>query len=181
MTTVLYVDDEPPLRRAVHAWLKRHGTVVHVARGIEAAKECLARHDDVDGVFIDLWLSDGSGFELFDWLAEHNPALARNVTFVTGDIVRTPATQSQLRMLERPLLTKPFDLTELDHFVELWGSGDAPADPRPPAGGSVPGPGGAAGATGAGATKSGASGAAGATEPVGSTRPSPRWEPRPGA
>ena len=140
MTTVLYVDDEPPLRRAVHAWLKRHGTMVHVARGIEAAKECLAKHDDVDGVFIDLWLSDGSGFELFDWLAEHNPVLARNVTFVTGDIVRTPATQRQLRMLERPLLTKPFDLTELDHFVELWGSGDAPVRPRPPDTADAPSP-----------------------------------------
>ena len=173
MTTVLYVDDEPPLRRAVQAWLKRNGTVVHVARGIEAAKECLAKHDDIDGVFIDLWLCDGSGFELFDWLAENNPALARNVTFVTGDIVRTPATQRQLRMLERPLLTKPFDLTELDHYVELWGSGDAPARARPPAGGSAPSPADTPGTAGAGAT--------GGAKAAGPASPGPRWEPRPGA
>ena len=173
MTTVLYVDDEPPLRRAVHAWLKRHGTMVHVARGIEAAKECLAKHDDVDGVFIDLWLSDGSGFELFDWLAEHNPALARNVTFVTGDIVRTPATQRQLRMLERPLLTKPFDLTELDHYVELWGSGDAPISPRPPDDDTAPSPADAPAATGTGATS--------ATKAAGAASSGRQWEHRPEA
>jgi DNA-binding NtrC family response regulator len=124
MTTVLYVDDESPLRRAVHAWLGRHGTSVHSARTVEGAKRCLEEFA-VDGVFIDLWLADGSGFELFDWLSEHHPDVARNVAFVTGDILRTAATQRQLGLLDRPLLTKPFDLTELDRLVELWTRGDS--------------------------------------------------------
>ena len=166
MTTVLYVDDEPPLRRAVHAWLKRRGTVVHSAPGIEAAKECLAKHA-VDGVFIDLWLTDGSGFELFDWLAEFEPELARNVAFVTGDIVRTPATQRQLGMLGRPLITKPFDLTELDHFVELWARAEPVATPDAPT--EIPGSWGPVDVSPPKAAK------------PADTRVGPLWEERPGA
>ena len=119
MPTVLYVDDEAPLRRAVATWLGRRGTAVHQASSIDCAKECLAEHV-VDGAFIDLWLADGSGFELFDWLVDNHPAVAANVVFVTGDILRTPELQRHFDMLDRPVLTKPFDLTELDRFVERW-------------------------------------------------------------
>jgi DNA-binding NtrC family response regulator len=119
MPTVLYVDDESSLRRAVHAWLGRHGTVVHSARSIAGAKRCFAEFT-FDGAFIDLWLSDGSGFELYDWITEYHPEIAANVAFVTGDILRTPETQRQLSMLGLPVLAKPFDLTELDHYVSAW-------------------------------------------------------------
>ena len=127
MTTVLYVDDESPLRRAVHAWLGRHGTVVHSARSIAGAKRCFEEFT-FDGVFIDLWLADGSGFELYDWLAEYHPDVAGHVAFVTGDILRTQETQQQLAMLGIPVLAKPFDLTELDRFVSTWTSRDRPHD-----------------------------------------------------
>jgi len=119
MSTILYVDDEAPLRRAVTAWLTRRGTVVHSAHSIETAKRCVDQFA-LDGCFIDLWLTDGSGFELFDWLADHHPALAANVAFVTGDIVQTPQTHRHFAMLDRPVLTKPFDLAELDRHVERW-------------------------------------------------------------
>ena len=119
MPAILYVDDEIPLRRAVTAWLKRRGTVVYSAMSIEQAKRCFDEHA-VDGAFIDLWLADGSGFELFDWLTDHHPAVASNVAFVTGDILGTPKLQKQFAMLDRPVLAKPFDLTELDRYVELW-------------------------------------------------------------
>ena len=125
MTTVLYVDDESPLRRAVHAWLGRHGTIVHSARSIAGAKRCFEEFP-VAGVFIDLWLADGSGFELDDWLAEYHPEVAAHVAFVTGDILRTQETQRQLVMLGIPVLAKPFDLTELDRFVSAWTTRDAP-------------------------------------------------------
>jgi DNA-binding NtrC family response regulator len=119
MPTILYVDDEAPLRRAVTAWLTRRGTVVHSAPSIETAKRCVDQFA-LDGCFIDLWLTDGSGFELFDWLADHHCALAANVVFVTGDIVSTQQTQRHFAMLGRPVLTKPFDLAMLDRYVEQW-------------------------------------------------------------
>jgi DNA-binding response OmpR family regulator len=132
MATVLYVEDEAALRRAVHAWLEGRGDEVCSARTIGGAKEHLAERE-FDGVFIDLWLPDGSGFELFDWIAERDAALAERVAFVTGDIIPSDATARQLAMLGRPLLVKPFDLAELDWQVRAW-TERRPADaPRPPA------------------------------------------------
>ncbi|MFL5574990.1 MAG: response regulator [Gemmatimonadaceae bacterium] len=119
MATVLYVDDEAALRRAVHAWLERRGDEVCSARTIGGAKEQLAERA-FDGVFIDLWLPDGSGFELFDWIAERDGALAERVAFVTGDIIPSPSTARQLSMLGRPVLVKPFDLAELERQVRGW-------------------------------------------------------------
>lgn len=121
MATVLYVDDESVLRRAVQAWLERRGDEVCVSRTVGAAREYLAERD-FDGVFIDLWLPDGSGFELIDWIAERDPALAERVVFVTGDVVPSAETARQLAMLGRPVLTKPFDLEEVERCVRGWGA-----------------------------------------------------------
>ena len=129
MATVLYVDDESALRRAVQTWLQRRGDDVHTAPSIGHAKELLAAHA-FDIVFIDLWLADGTGFELIDWIAEHHPALAERVEFVTGDIIPSADTARQLAMLGRPVLTKPFELTELERRVRGWGEADPGARER---------------------------------------------------
>jgi two-component system NtrC family sensor kinase len=147
MPAILYVDDETPLRRAVQAWLGHHGVEVFTARSVEGALRCLERQR-VDGVFVDLWLADGSGFELYAYLEEHDKALARKVVFITGDIVPSETTTAQLDMIGCPVLFKPFDLSELDRYVRLWRdaspgataptraesrgepNADAPAEPR---------------------------------------------------
>ena len=103
----------------MQAWLERGGTEVCAARTIGAAREQLAERA-FDGVFIDLWLPDGSGFELIDWIAERHPGLVERVVFVTGDVVPTADTARQLAMLGRPLLTKPFDLQEVERWVRGW-------------------------------------------------------------
>jgi DNA-binding NtrC family response regulator len=129
MPSILYVDDETPLRRAVQAWLGHRGVHVVPARSVESAIDALAA-ERVDGAFIDLWLVDGSGFELYAHIGEHYPALAPNVVFITGDIVPAETTTAQLAMFGRPVLFKPFDLSELDRFVALWRGGpDAGAAP----------------------------------------------------
>jgi two-component system response regulator PilR (NtrC family) len=119
MATVLYVDDETALRRAVQAWLERRGDEVLSARTVGLARDILASRE-VDGVFIDLWLPDGSGFELIDWIAERDPELAERVVLVTGDLLPDADTARQLAMLGRPILTKPFDLVDLEDRVRAW-------------------------------------------------------------
>ena len=119
MATVLYVDDETALRRAVQAWLERRGDAVVAARTICEARDRLAGRD-FDGLFIDLWLPDGTGFELIDWIAERDPDLAERVVFVTGDVVPAADTARQLAMLGRPVLAKPFDLLEVERVVRGW-------------------------------------------------------------
>lgn len=119
MTSVLYVDDESPLRKAVHAWLGQQGVQVRSARSIAEATETLGAQR-FDGAFIDIWLTDGSGFEVYDWIAAHDPRLAGRVVFITGDILPTPETQRRLDGAGRPVLSKPFDLADLDRYVGEW-------------------------------------------------------------
>jgi DNA-binding response OmpR family regulator len=120
MARVLYVDDDDALRDVVRTWLERSGHVVHTADGVASAKQCVAAHE-LDGAFIDVWLDDGTGFELHGWLESHAPALARRVVFVTGNIIEgADDAGRRLRALGRPVLAKPFGLRELDPFVAAW-------------------------------------------------------------
>ena len=128
MASVLFVDDEAALRRAVQRWLGRSGVTVHTARGVAGAKRCFAHHR-IDGAFVDVWLGDGTGYELYDWIRAHHPAVAERVVFLTGDIVPSPISDERLQATGRPLLTKPFELSTLDRWVAQWTRHEAPRAP----------------------------------------------------
>ena len=119
MATVLYVDDEDAIRRALRSWLMRRGHTVFTA-GSGAEARSILDAQAVDGVFIDIWLGSESGFDLFEWIDMHHPRVAEHAVFVTGDIIRDPEVEQALRALERPVLTKPFELTELERIVSSW-------------------------------------------------------------
>jgi len=119
MANVLYVDDEDAIRRAVVAWLTRRGHTVHAAATLADARDVLASQP-VDGAFVDVWLGDESGLELQDWIEENRPDLSPNIVYVTGDIAGSLTAHSALGALGRPVLSKPFELQELDAFVESW-------------------------------------------------------------
>ncbi len=119
MATVLFVDDEPSIRRAVHYWLERRGHEVYSASSIAEAIDLLGKHR-FEGAFIDLWLPDGLGFELYAEIQRHYSKLARNIVFVSGDILPDANVRGQLQALGHPILSKPFDLDELDHFTRAW-------------------------------------------------------------
>lgn len=122
MATVLYVDDEDAIRRAVVAWLTRRGHTVHTAATVRAALDLL-ESSSVDGAFVDLWLGEESGLELQDWIDENRPELSPNVVFVTGDTGLAENSAGVLAGLGRPVLSKPFDLKQLDEFVAGWTGG----------------------------------------------------------
>jgi DNA-binding NtrC family response regulator len=122
MATVLYVDDEEALRRAVVAWLTRRGHTVHAAATVGDARHLL-ESQSIDGAFVDLWLGEESGLELQDWIDENRPDLSANIVFVTGDLGVGETTSGALSALGRPVLGKPFDLHDLEAFVEGWSSG----------------------------------------------------------
>jgi DNA-binding NtrC family response regulator len=127
MATILYVDDEQAIGNAVQSWLERRGVSVHRATSVESARHLVARHQ-FDGAFIDVWLGDGTGFELFDHIAEAQPALAGRVAFITGDAVPRDDVARRLAELDRPVIAKPFDLSTLDGWVATW---SAPAAREP--------------------------------------------------
>ena len=114
MPVLLYVDDEETIGRAVARWFERRGHVVHIARTVDEAKRVLLHHSP-DAIFIDVWLGTESGFELMSWIEDVRANLASRVTFVTGELVEPAAPGQRVwQTLGRPVLQKPFDLSELE-------------------------------------------------------------------
>jgi DNA-binding response OmpR family regulator len=128
MPVVLFVDDEASMRRVVQHALTLRGIEVHTAGGVAEAQAACERVA-FDGAIVDVWLDDGSGFELFAWLQEHYPRVARNTFFVTGDIAANADLGHQVRAIGRPVLVKPFDFNELEGLIRLFQrtSGSLPA------------------------------------------------------
>jgi DNA-binding response OmpR family regulator len=128
MPVVLFVDDEAPMRRVVQHALTEHGIEVHTAGSLAEARAACAQRA-FDGAVIDVWLDDGSGFELYAWLQEHHPRIARNTLFVTGDIAANADLRHHVRAIGRPVLVKPFDFDELEDLIRGFSrtSGAIPA------------------------------------------------------
>ncbi|MEO8563005.1 MAG: response regulator [bacterium] len=117
MATLLYVDDEETIGRAVARWFERRGHIVHVARSLAEARQLLESHDP-DTLFIDVWLGTDSGFELLAWIEDNRPALAERVVFVTGDLADGDSGQARIwKTLGRPVVRKPFEFAELEAYT----------------------------------------------------------------
>ena len=69
--SVLLVDDEAPLRRALERFLKRAGHKVRSAGNVSEGREILKKHA-VDIAFVDFRLPDGTGAELIRWAVDHH-------------------------------------------------------------------------------------------------------------
>jgi DNA-binding response OmpR family regulator len=114
MPSVLYVDDEETIGRAVARWFERRGHVVHIARSLDEAKRVLLHHTP-DAIFVDVWLGTESGFELMSWIEDVRAQLADRVTFVTGELADSMERGDRVwQTLGRPVLQKPFDLSQLE-------------------------------------------------------------------
>ncbi len=121
MSTILYVDDEQAVRTVVQRLLHRRGVTVHIAGSVAEAKEALLSREDLDGVIIDIWLGDGTAFDLHAWIREHRPALAKRTAFVTGDIAEDVEADRSLTTLGCPVFGKPLDYEALLSTVRAWG------------------------------------------------------------
>lgn len=119
MARVLYVDDEEPLRRALRAWLIKRGHIVFTASTIAEARAVLEA-ERVDGVILDVWLGKERGVDVFDWILEHRRELVANVVFVSGGNVADAGLERALAMTRQGVVTKPFDLAELERIVQRW-------------------------------------------------------------
>jgi DNA-binding response OmpR family regulator len=116
MATLLYVDDEETIGRAVARWFERRGHTVQRAQTLGEARRYLESNDP-DTIFIDVWLGDESGFELLAWIDDARPHLSGRVVFVTGELVDTTSEDGRVwRTLGRPVVRKPFDFGQLEAF-----------------------------------------------------------------
>jgi DNA-binding response OmpR family regulator len=115
MATLLYVDDEETIGRAVARWFGRRGHTVYLATSIASAQAVLAEHEP-DALFVDVWLGTESGFELLSWIEESRSELAERVTFVTGELADAQQGDRVWRTLGRPVLQKPFEFGQLEQY-----------------------------------------------------------------
>ena len=115
--TILHVEDQESTRDIVRLALRAQGIAVVSVGGVAAAKQVLADRADLAGALLDLRLPDGSGFELYEWLMTHRPALAARVAFVSGGGTELA---SRVAALGRPVLEKPFDLATLVRVAGDW-------------------------------------------------------------
>ena len=99
------------------------------AESAAEARRLFAEHDVV-GAFIDVWLGQETGFDLYAWLAEHRPLLKERIAFITGDVDSGLRDGTRLQALGRPVIAKPFELEDLETFVRQWAGTALRANPR---------------------------------------------------
>jgi two-component system response regulator AtoC len=114
--SVLIVDDEAPICRAVSLALQQAGYEVKTARSGEAALSLL-KGEHFDVLILDLRIPDERGDVIFEFAAGEQPHLRYASLFLTGDISDQAA--KLMAACKVPVLMKPF---ELDDLLQAVGS-----------------------------------------------------------
>lgn len=110
--SILFVDDEPSLRRVAERYLARLGHHIELAANGEEALQLLqTRRFDV--IVTDLRMPGLGGEELYLRLG---PLVQKRFLFMSGDIV-SEKTRRFLAATRRPYLHKPFELKRLSELI----------------------------------------------------------------
>lgn len=114
---LLLIEDEPAVMEFVRSALERSGyAVVSTASGAEALR--LLAGGDFLGVVSDMRTPGGvDGAQVYNWIAENRPAMARKLVFITGDIA-SDETAATLRRTGAPCVEKPFRVANFVAVVE---------------------------------------------------------------
>ena len=117
--SVLLVEDEPSVRRGLELMARRLGHEVALAADYAEAVRRLERRDaPYDVLLIDIHLDEHhTGFDLFEQLRLEGRGRERRVVFTTGDSM-SAKTRDALRISERPVLRKPFNLEDLREMLD---------------------------------------------------------------
>ncbi|KFE62525.1 ATP-binding protein [Hyalangium minutum] len=102
---ILIVDDEPRLAQSMRLLLAPNHDVVTTTRGSEAL-EWVASGQRFDLVVCDLQMPGTTGMDIYDWLREQAPELARRLVFMSGGAF-TPAASAFIRSVPNQVLEKP--------------------------------------------------------------------------
>lgn len=110
--SVLLIDDEEGLRRAVVSFLKRRGMhIIAVEDGGDALR--VLRRERFDVIVSDVRMPGMSGGEFLERLRREHPSMVNRLIFTTGDSFASD-TLSLLRDSGRPSLVKPYDFAKLE-------------------------------------------------------------------
>ena len=120
----LVVDDEPTIRSAIARYLRKKGWDADEAEDGQTAQLKLEQVSPggYQVVISDILMPRCAGDELHDWLASHRPDLFVRLILISGDLT-SPIIGDFVARTPRPVIAKPFDLTELAEMVEAVLSG----------------------------------------------------------
>ena len=111
---ILIVDDEPLIRWCIAETLGTAGHGITAAQDAASALQALTDMPEPDVILLDLRLPDSSDLSLLERIRTIAPAAAVVVMTAFG----TPEiTTEALRLGARAVLTKPFDMQDLEHVV----------------------------------------------------------------
>jgi signal transduction histidine kinase len=108
---ILVVDDEVGIGVAIRRMLLDHHEVQAACSAAEA-QAILKRDNAFDLILCDLLMPEMNGIELFQWIVEFDPRMARKVIFMTGGAF-TPEAMAFTREAPNPVLEKPLELETL--------------------------------------------------------------------
>lgn len=114
---ILLVEDDAANRTVMSRLFERFGhRVTAVSNGLEAFQVVEAQDGGVDCIVCDVQMPALGGRGFFEQIEERWPPLAARCVFVTGDYTR-PETRAFLDRTGRPVIGKPFDVSELLNAV----------------------------------------------------------------
>jgi CheY-like chemotaxis protein len=121
------VDDESMIGELVAEVLRKHlRCEVRNAKNGQEALLALDR-EEFDAIIVDYVMPLMNGWQLYQRLEQERPDLVPRLMFITGDVL-SERTLSHIASTHRPLLEKPFGLTELTATLnQLIGRGGAAA------------------------------------------------------
>ena len=113
--SVLLIDDEEGLRRAVLSFLKRRGMhAIAVGDGSDALR--VLRRERFDVIVSDVRMPGMSGGEFLERLRREHPTMVKRLVFTTGDTFAAD-TSTLLRDSGVPSLVKPYDFAKLESML----------------------------------------------------------------
>jgi CheY-like chemotaxis protein len=114
--TILVIDDEPGVIRALTGLLRRDGYLVGTAsNGREALTQLQERPYDV--ILCDLRMPELDGPAFYDLLTRQYPALRQRVIFLTAD-TGGEASRTFLTQSGRPWLRKPSSIATIRRAIQ---------------------------------------------------------------
>lgn len=113
--SVLLIDDEEGLRRAVLNFLKRRGIhAIAVGDGSDALR--VLRRQRFDVIVSDIRMPGMGGGEFLERLRREHPAMVKRLVFTTGDTFAAD-TSTLLKDSGVPSLVKPYDFAQLETML----------------------------------------------------------------
>jgi len=126
--SILVIDDEPSLVRALARLLQRDGYVVATARNGRHALAAL-QAQPYDVILCDLRMPELDGRAFYAQLQQRAPALCQRVMFLTGDSTAADH-QAFLAQCGRPWLSKPCSIAAVRNVIQQVLGGATPAPQR---------------------------------------------------